>query len=53
MLDGVVGVILWTENVERMAAFYWDVLELTPHSVRPDFVAFSFGDVRQLLQQPS
>ena len=46
MIDGVVGVILWTEDVERLAAFYRDVLELTPHSRRPDFVAFSLGDVR-------
>ncbi len=46
MIDGVVGVILWTEDVERLAAFYRDVLELTLHSVRPEFVAFSLGDVR-------
>lgn len=46
MIDGIVGVILWTEDVERLAAFYRDVLELTPHSTRPDFVAFSLGDLR-------
>lgn len=46
MIDGVVGVILWTDDVERLAAFYRDVLDLTPHSVTPDFVAFSLGDVR-------
>ena len=46
MIDGVAGVILWTENVERLAAFYRDVLELTPHSVRDTLVAFRFGDVR-------
>ncbi|MSQ22349.1 MAG: hypothetical protein EXR53_03445 [Dehalococcoidia bacterium] len=46
MIEGIAGVILWTDNVERLVAFYLDVLGLTPHSVRPDFVAFSFGDAR-------
>ncbi len=46
MIDGVAGVILWTDDVERLAAFYMDALGLTPHSVRPDFVAFSFGETR-------
>ncbi len=46
MIDGIVGVILWTEDVDHLAAFYRDVLELTLHSTRPDFVAFSLGDGR-------
>ncbi len=46
MIDGVVGVIIWTEDMERMTAFYRDTLGLTPHSVRPDFVAFKWGDIR-------
>lgn len=46
MIEGIAGVILWTQDVERLAAFYRDVLGMTPHSVRPDFVAFSFGSVR-------
>ena len=46
MIEGVAGVVLWTDNVARLAAFYSDVLGLTTHSVRPEFVAFSFGNVR-------
>ncbi len=46
MIEGVAGVILWTHDVERLAAFYTDVLEMTPRSVRPEFVAFEFGNVR-------
>ena len=46
MITGLAGVILWTEDVERLASFYRQVLGLTPHSVRPHFVAFRWGDVR-------
>jgi predicted enzyme related to lactoylglutathione lyase len=46
MIQGVAGVIIWTDNLDRLSSFYRDTLGLTPHSVRPDFVAFSFGDVR-------
>ncbi len=46
MIDGIAGVILWTEDVERLAAFYRDVLGLTVHSQRPHFVVFSLGSLR-------
>jgi predicted enzyme related to lactoylglutathione lyase len=46
MIDGVVGVIIWTENLDRSVAFYRDTLELTPHSIRPHFIAFRWGDMR-------
>ena len=46
IIEGVAGVILWTDDVERLAAFYTDVLGLTPHSTRPGFVAYEFGNVR-------
>lgn len=46
MVSGVAGVVIWTEDLERLVRFYRDVLGLHPHSVRPDFVAFAFGDVR-------
>ena len=46
MIDAVVGVIIWTDNLERLVRFYRDVLGLTPHSVREGFVAFKFGDMR-------
>lgn len=46
MIDGLAGVILWTDQLERMAAFYRDTLVLPVHSVRPHFVAFQIGEVR-------
>ena len=46
IVDGVAGVIVWTGNLDRLVGFYRDTLELTPHSVRPDFVAFRWGDMR-------
>ena len=46
MIDGLAGVIVWTDDLERLLAFYRDVLGLTPHSVRPDFVSFKWGAVR-------
>ena len=46
MIDGFSGVIIWTDNIERLKLFYIDKLGLEPHSVHEDFVAFSFGEVR-------
>ena len=46
IVDGVAGVIVWTGDLDRLVGFYRDTLELTPHSVRPDFVAFRWGDMR-------
>ncbi len=53
MIQGLAGVIIWTDDLDRLVAFYRDTLGLTPHSVRPDFVAFSFGDVRLSLGRHS
>ena len=46
MIQGMAGVTFWTEDIERLAGFYRDVLELPVHSVRPEFVAFDLGSVR-------
>ena len=46
MIEGVFGVIIWTDNLDRLVSFYQDTLGLKPHSVRPDFVAFKWGDMR-------
>ncbi len=45
-VQGVNGVIIWTEDLERLLAFYRDTLGLSPHSVRPSFVSFKWGDMR-------
>ena len=46
MIDGVVGVIIWTEDLDRLFAFYRDTLGLKAHSIRPEFIAFKWGDMR-------
>ena len=46
MIEGVLGVVIWTDNLDRLTSFYCDILGLKPHSVRPDFVAFKWGDMR-------
>jgi len=46
VVDGVVGVIIWTADLERLSAFYRDTLGLEPHSVQPRFVSFKWGDVK-------
>ena len=46
MIEAVVGVIIWTDNLDRLLGFYRDILGLKPHSVSPDFVAFKWGDMR-------
>ena len=43
---GLAGVIIWTGNLDVMREFYQEKLGLTPHSVRPNFIAFKWGDVR-------
>lgn len=40
------GVLVYTDNLERLAAFYRDTLGLAPHSVKEHAVAFKWGDVR-------
>jgi predicted enzyme related to lactoylglutathione lyase len=45
-IESLAGVIIWTENLDRLSNFYQDSLNMKPHSVRPGFVAFQFGDTR-------
>ena len=46
MINGVVGVTIWTEDLDRLVTFYRDTLGLTLHRHHGDFVNFVFGDVR-------
>ena len=46
MINGVVGVNIWTDDLERLRRFYRDTLKLPLHSDHGDFVAFRFGDMR-------
>ena len=40
MIQDLVGVILWTDNLDAMVRFYRDALGLLVHSDHGDFVAF-------------
>lgn len=46
MIDGVIGVIIWTQDLERLSKFYKEDLGLSPYSVHDDFVVFKFGEMR-------
>jgi predicted enzyme related to lactoylglutathione lyase len=46
MITGVVGITIWTDDLERMFRFYNDLLQLPLHSRHPDFIAFELGDIR-------
>lgn len=46
VIERIAGVTIWTEHLEQLAAFYRDVLDLTVHSVQPDFIAFDLGGAR-------
>ena len=46
IINGLAGLIIWTDNLEVLLDFYRDVLQLVPHSVKPDFVSFRWGDTR-------
>ena len=46
MIDGVVGVTIWTAKLERLLPFYRDVLGLPLHSLHPDWAVFRFGELR-------
>ena len=46
MITGVVGITLWTDNLDRLYRFYHDTLRLPLHSNHGDFIAFELGDVR-------
>jgi predicted enzyme related to lactoylglutathione lyase len=40
------GVIIWTQNFEKMSNFYIDVLGLNPKSLRENFINFEWQDLK-------
>ena len=46
MIEGIAGILIWTDNVERLSSFYRDKLRLQPYSIKNEFVAFKWGDMR-------
>ncbi|HCU99908.1 MAG: hypothetical protein CL897_03015 [Dehalococcoidia bacterium] len=45
-IQGVAGVVIWTERYQEMLAFYRDVLGLIPRNEKAAFVNFEWGGVR-------
>ena len=46
-ITGVIGVTLWTDNLDVMFHFYNDVMGLPLHARHDDFIAFEFGGFRE------
>ncbi len=46
MIQGIIGVMLFTDNVDRLAAFYRDVVGMKPRSSRPGRMSFGTDEVR-------
>ena len=44
MITRIVGITLWTQNLERMFRFYHDLLQLPLHSRSAGFIAFQVGE---------
>ncbi len=43
MIAAVVGITLWTDDLDRLYPFYHDLLQLPLHSNHGDFIAFQLG----------
>ena len=46
MLNKITGIIIWTDQLDIMVNFYKNLLGLTVHSIRPNFVTFDLGEER-------
>ncbi len=46
MIQGVIGVMLFTDNVDRLGGFYRDVVGMKPRSSRPGRISFGNDEVR-------
>ena len=46
MIEGVIGVTIWTADLDHLLPFYRDTLDLQLHSVQRDFVAFEWDGMR-------
>ena len=46
MVYDVVGVTIWTDDLDKLRRFYRDILHLPVHSDHGDFLAFAWRDLR-------
>jgi predicted enzyme related to lactoylglutathione lyase len=44
LITGLVGITIWTQDLEGMFRFYHDGLRLPLHSRHDDFIAFQLGE---------
>ena len=44
MITGVVGITLWTDDLDRLFRFYHGLLRLPLHSNHGDFIALQLGE---------
>ena len=47
MITGVIGLTLWTDDLEKMFHFYNETMRLPLHARHDDFIAFEFGGFRE------
>ena len=45
-VSGIVGVIIWTTNMNLLVDFYSHTFDIEPHHISENFVAFKFGNTR-------
>ena len=45
-VSGIIGIIIWTTNIELLVDFYSSVFDIKPHRISENFVAFKFGNTR-------
>ena len=46
MIEDIVGITFWTDDLSRMFQFYNDILRLPLHSEHEGFIAFQVGELR-------
>ena len=46
MIEDIVGITFWTDDLDRMFHFYNDILSLPLHSEHDGFIAFQVGELR-------
>lgn len=46
MIYGINGVIIWTQNLDKLLSFYTEILGLQLNSNHGDFVSFKWGNMR-------
>ena len=46
MIDEIVGIIIWTDEIDKLVPFYQETLGLNVYSKHPDFVSFRLNNTK-------